>query len=133
MTRMECGWISWNSFCKEYRLRRDLMDAALSKYAPEGMIFERPRGGYYIWCRLPKGVDETALIKAAAEYHVAFLPGRSSHTVPSEDGHIRLNFTFVPKVDIEKGIRLLCRAVKELQELVKDSSGDDLVDLNPIV
>ena len=41
--------------CAEYRERRDLMLAALSRYAPPGTAWDTPGGGYYIWCRLPEG------------------------------------------------------------------------------
>ncbi|MTI81223.1 MAG: PLP-dependent aminotransferase family protein [Firmicutes bacterium] len=104
--------------CKDYKVRRDAMYNALSKYAPSDMIWNRPRGGYYIWCKLPAGVSASKLMLKAAEHKVAFLPGTPFFTTGKGDDFIRLNFTFAVLKDINEGVKRLCMAIKEL---VKDS------------
>lgn len=119
--------------CREYRLRRDAMHDALSKYAPADLIWNRPRGGYYIWCRLPRSVSASKLISKAAEYKVVFVPGTSFFTLGQGDDFIRLNFTFALFQDIDEGIKKLCQAMKDLiytkgnQEVFTD------IEINPIV
>lgn len=97
-----------------YRERRDLMIAALERYAPPSMDWNKPAGGYYLWCGLPEGVSGTALVRRAMERGVAFLPGDSFYLSGREDSHIRLNYTFPGKRDIDRGVRVLCEAVREL-------------------
>ena len=100
--------------CREYRIKRDAMYDALVKYAPADLIWNRPRGGYYIWCKLPGGVSASKLVAKAAERKVVFVPGTAFFTTDQGDNFIRLNFTFVVLKDISEGIQRLCEAMKEL-------------------
>ncbi len=118
--------------CSEYRTRRDIMYEALSKYAPKDLIWNRPKGGYYLWCRLPDGVSASKLVVKAADYKVSFVPGSPFFASEQGDDYIRLNFTFAPMKDIDEGIKRLCAAMKEL---VKEKGDDDysMTEINPIV
>ena len=40
-----------------YRRRRDAMLAALQRHMPEGATWTKPKGGLFVWVRLPEGVD----------------------------------------------------------------------------
>lgn len=114
-------------------MRRDAMNEALTKYAPSDLIWNKPRGGYYIWCKLPVGVSAAKLVKKAAEHKVTFVQGSPFLTSGQGDDYIKLNFTFVLFVDIEKGIKRLCTAIKEL---MRNKECDDIysdVEINPIV
>ena len=119
--------------CREYRVKRDEMYDALSKYAPADLIWNRPRGGYYIWCRLPGGVSASKLVSKAAEYKVVFVPGSPFFTSGQGDNFIRLNFTCVVFKDIDEGVKRLCQAMKDLinakdeQEVLTD------MEINPII
>lgn len=100
--------------CKEYIVRRNMMCDALLEYAPKGLVWSKPNGGYYIWCRLPVGITTSKLISKATEYKVAFVPGTAFFTKGQGDNYIRLCFTFVPLKDIKEGIERLCNAMKDL-------------------
>lgn len=120
--------------CEEYRLRRDIMYNALQKYAPDGTTWNRPRGGYYIWCRLPEGVSSAKLIPVAARRNVVFVPGTPFYCDGQGDEHIRLNYTFVDIDKIEPGIKGLCEAIKELMEAhEKEAERAAVLEINPIV
>ncbi|MEF9951792.1 MAG: PLP-dependent aminotransferase family protein [Clostridium sp.] len=121
------------NICKEYKFRRDLMDSSLLKYAPAGLKWRKPRGGYYIWCKLPKGVSASRLIVKCAEYNVAFVPGRTFSTSGDGDEFIRLNFTFVNVDKIDEGIKRLCRAMKEQIISVCEYESDIEGEINPII
>lgn len=74
---------------REYRERRDIMIEALNRYAPPGLSWNRPEGGYYLWCRLPEGVPASELTAKAAAKGVAVLPGVPTYLSPQKgDGHI---------------------------------------------
>lgn len=119
--------------CNEHAKKRDLMASALTRYAPAGMNYRIPHGGYYFWCRLPAGVSAEQLVSRAAGYKVAFLPGRSSYTNEQDDAHIRLNFTFAAAAEIEEGVRRLCQAVRDEVLYQAGDDREDMADLNPIV
>ena len=119
--------------CKDYRLKRDAMCDALSKNAPADLIWNRPRGGYYIWCKLPSGVSASKLIPKAAERKVVFVPGTPFYITGQGDDYIRLNFTFAAIKDITEGVQRLCEAMKEL---MNDHESHDVyltLEINPIV
>lgn len=118
---------------EDYRSRRDAMYDALLQHAAPGMSWNRPRGGYYIWCRLPEGVSAARLIDKAAEYKVVFVPGAPFFTADQGDHYIRLNFTFAPLKEIREGIRRLCQAIRELQESAGSREPDKILEINPIV
>lgn len=122
-----------NKICKEYRMRRDIMYDALSKYAPANLIWNKPRGGYYIWCKLPEGVSAGKLVSKAAEHKVAFVPGNPFFIAGHGDEYIRLNFTFAPLKDIEEGVKRLCTAMKELMDNKERDEIYTEVEINPIV
>ncbi|HEY9062772.1 MAG TPA: PLP-dependent aminotransferase family protein [Pseudobacteroides sp.] len=120
--------------CREYKQKRDIMCDALSKYAPKGMTWSRPKGGYYVWCKLPEGVSALELVPKAAEKNVAFIPGSAFYASPGlEDGNLRLNFTFAALKDIDKGVFRLCEAIKELMQASKKDDIYTDIEINPIV
>lgn len=119
--------------CNEYRSRRDIMYEALYKYAPGNLIWNKPKGGYYIWCKLPNGLSSSKLISKAADYKVSFVPGSPFFVSGQGDNYIRLNFTFAPIINIEEGIKRLCSAMKELADETDKNNDNLLSEINPIV
>lgn len=94
--------------CTVYRRRRDAMLAALERHMPAGASWVRPKGGLFVWVRLPGGMSASeALPKACAE-GVVFAPGGNFHLDPEAgDGCMRLNFASNSEGVIEEGIRRL--------------------------
>lgn len=118
--------------CSEYKMRRDLMYGALTKYAPKDLLWNRPKGGYYIWCKLPPGLSSSKLTEKAIEYNVSFVPGTPFFISEQGEHYIRLNFTFAPVKDIDEGIKKLCTAMKEL--IAKNDTNDEtMTEITPIV
>lgn len=62
---------------EQYALRRNAMIRALEQFAPPGVNWNAPAGGYYIWSRLPPSVDVSRLAAAAARRGVSYLPGNA--------------------------------------------------------
>src|SRR5437868_1822601 len=59
---------------RTYRRHRDHMVSALRRDLPE-LAFMVPEGGYYLWLKLPRGVDADELAKHATEAGVTVLAG----------------------------------------------------------
>lgn len=101
--------------CRIYRRRRDAMLAAIQRHLPADIHVNPPKGGLFVWVRLPEGVSSLALLPFAAEEGVDYASG-SRFFANREEGkeYLRLNFATQTPEDIEEGIRRLGVAVKRL-------------------
>ena len=97
-----------------YGERRDVMLAALEEYFPPEVSWTRPKGGLFLWVKLPEGMDCQRLFESAIKENVAFVPGDSFYANNGGEGrrHLRLNFSYVPPDRIREGIRRLSIALK---------------------
>ncbi len=116
----------------EYANRRDNMLHALEKYKVSGTSWNKPAGGYYIWCRLPDNIVRHKLVANAGKKGVVFLPGEVFYPDGTQgDTHIRLNYTFAEIEQIEIGIKRLMQAVRETENV--DSKEVNEHNLKPLV
>ncbi len=97
-----------------YHERRDIMLAALSRYFPEGVQWTRPHGGLFLWVTLPEGMDTTALLPAAIEKRVAYVPGDAFFPTGHGSNTFRLNFSNAQPAQIEEGIKRLGELLYEV-------------------
>ncbi|HEV2735903.1 MAG TPA: hypothetical protein VGV85_13740, partial [Longimicrobiaceae bacterium] len=100
---------------REYRTRRDLMDAALREHFPAGTRWRVPSNGALMWAELPEGVDCGALLpEAVRTERVAYVPGNAFATdgSPHARNCMRLNFSFPGRKEIEEGIAALGRVMR---------------------
>ena len=99
--------------CAIYRRRRDAMLSALERHMPEGTSWVRPRGGLFVWVRLPEGMKCSELLPRACDAGMIFAPGGNFHLDPIEgDDCMRLNFASNSEEVIEEGMRRLGRAMR---------------------
>lgn len=93
--------------------RRDALVEALREHIPEAE-FVVPEGGYFLWLTLGDDVDARALLTAAQEEGVAFIPG-SDFMLEGGDSSLRLSFASVPADQIPEGIARIARALERLR------------------
>lgn len=121
--------------CAGNRTRRDAMTAAFERFAAsDGLAWNCPAGGSYVWSALPEGVSATDLCRAAGRNGVAILPGTLFTLSPHKgEGFIRLNFTYESPDAIRKGIELLCFQVSRLEkEHHRHRDSGHIHDMNPL-
>ncbi|HEX2036439.1 MAG TPA: PLP-dependent aminotransferase family protein [Chloroflexota bacterium] len=97
-----------------YRERRDAMLGALEEYAPPGVTWTRPEGGFFTWLTLPEGLDAAGLLPRATAAGVSYIPGSSyfaSGASGSGSRQLRLAFSFLPPQQLVEGVRRLCRTI----------------------
>jgi DNA-binding transcriptional MocR family regulator len=90
---------------------------AVSRHLPPDTQWISPKGGLYLWLRLPEsGPTAAELYINAVEAGVAYAMG--TVFFPNSDGsyHLRINFGAHKPQDIEEGLRRLGRAWRELQQ-----------------
>jgi 2-aminoadipate transaminase len=90
-----------------YRQRRDALLDALTSHLPEACRWTGPGGGFFVWLRLPPGVDSAALLPIAESVGVSYVPGDRFHTGDGGGQHCRLAFTLASPEELEEGARRL--------------------------
>lgn len=109
-------------FREVYRVKRDAMLAALNEHLRDvaGARWEVPKGGLYVWLRLPPAIEaglESPLFDEALQSGVLYVPGEYSYAPEGEPvakNTIRLSFGVQSPARIAEGIRLLAAAVKKV-------------------
>lgn len=104
----------------EYHKRRDAMLASLAEYAPPGLRWSRPAGGYHIWCGLPEGVSADQLLARSVEKKVAFVPGGLFYADSGGKDKFRLSFSRCSPEKIRDGILIICEVLREMLDTGHD-------------
>ncbi|WP_257828744.1 PLP-dependent aminotransferase family protein [Burkholderia glumae] len=96
-----------------YAAQCEAMLGSLARHMPEGVSWNRPEGGMFIWVQLPNGIDSMALLEAAIAQHVAFVPGAPFFADEAQASTLRLSFVTVPPEQIEQGVARLGQLLRE--------------------
>jgi DNA-binding transcriptional MocR family regulator len=94
----------------EYRRRREALEAALGRYLPADVTWQRPSSGVALWLPLPSPRDPDALFEEAQRQGVLVSPG-SLNAVDRRSLGVRLTFCAEPVERLVEGARRLGRAL----------------------
>ena len=92
---------------REYRVRRDAMQEALSRHLGKIAKWKRPTSGFFFWVECERFGNTVALLeRAVLEKRVSFVPGAAFQVDGGLDCHhaMRLNFSHPSPTEIEEGI-----------------------------
>jgi 2-aminoadipate transaminase len=106
-----------------YRRHRDAMIKGLEKYVkPLGLSFQIPKGGFFIWGRIPMIKDMHDFARfCIMEEKVAFIPGDIFFAEPSNGKDtIRFSFAKTPPEKAIEGCRRLGSALKKYLEQLQN-------------
>ncbi|ELS55447.1 aminotransferase-like domain-containing protein [Streptomyces viridochromogenes] len=95
-----------------YRERRDAMLAGLPGALPEGSAWNRPEGGMFLWARLPKAYDTTALLPKVVRHDVAYVPGAPFYAGAPDHSTLRLCFVTQTPEEIGEGLSRLAEGLR---------------------
>jgi len=93
--------------------KRDRTTAGLSAELSDICAWSNPRGGLFIWLRMPDDVDRPKLFELAQQRGVAYLPGVAFHYANRNRPYLRLAFGHLSEETIEAGIPVLARCIRE--------------------
>ena len=93
-----------------YRERRDATLDALNDMLP-GCSWNVPNGGFYVWLRLPSGLDAKAMLPRAVTQRVAYVPGTAFYADGQGRDYVRLSYCYPPPERIREGIRRLASVI----------------------
>jgi 2-aminoadipate transaminase len=96
-----------------YKAQRDAMLAAMQRNMPEGVEWNTPAGGMFLWVRLPAGMNAIDLLPKAVERNVAFVPGWAFYAGEADVRTLRLSFVTPSVEQIAIGIAALAATIRE--------------------
>ena len=94
-----------------YRRKRDVMEGALRRELGDRLTWPAPRGGFFIWAKLPERHDDVSLLERALERRLVFVVGSAFYVDGTGHDHIRLSFSAPSPERIEEGVRRLAECM----------------------
>jgi 2-aminoadipate transaminase len=98
---------------QHYQEKRDVMVAALRRELGTELTWPEPRGGFFLWARLPDGLDADALVPRAVDHGVVYVAGTAFYVNGAGSRDIRLAFSAATVERITEGVRRLAVAMRE--------------------
>jgi 2-aminoadipate transaminase len=95
-----------------YRRKRDLMLETMDTSFPEETEWNDPKGGLFLWVKMPESFNTTDMLMEAVQNGVAYIPGSNFFAKPVHN-YMRLNYSFPSDDDIVEGIQILGGMLKE--------------------
>lgn len=99
---------------KEYGDRRRLLVHEIEKNIPNQLRYSKVEAGLHVMLYLPDRLDETRMIRMAAEAGVGVYPGRPYHFTESPPPSILLGFSGLSNRQIVKGVRILADVMRKI-------------------
>ena len=105
-----------------YAHKAAVMVQAIREHFPASVEWDEPRGGLYVWARLPRRVKsgmKSRLFRSALGHDVLYVPGELCYaddpTRPKPDHEMRISFGGASVPDIRTGIARLGATLRELR------------------
>lgn len=104
-----------------YQAKAKIMVEAIRKHFPSSVQWQEPRGGLYVWARLPKPIVSgpgSRLFKSALKQDVLYIPGALCYaddpTRKIPDTKMRISFGSASDMEIRRGIARLGTVLHDL-------------------
>lgn len=97
-----------------YKAQCDALCETLVAYLPPTCHFKKPKGGYFVWIKLPEDCDGDALSEhCLKKYKVFAIRGSRFSTENKCRNFIRLSFAFHPPDLLRQAGKSLCNGIKD--------------------
>jgi DNA-binding transcriptional MocR family regulator len=87
---------------------------AVERHFPEGTRLTSPSGGYFLWVKLPDGVNSLELHRAALKHGISIAPGPIFSSHKKYTDYVRLNYGHIWDDQIESAIETLGKITHKL-------------------
>lgn len=98
-----------------YQAKRDVMTRALDADLGGQIEWSQPRGGFFLWARLPAGVTGENLLPVAHRCGVIYVTGDAFFVDGGGADYIRLAFSSPSHERIQEGVRRLAEAITSVR------------------
>jgi 2-aminoadipate transaminase len=106
-----------------YKAQCEAMLDALKASMPDGVKWNDPQGGMFVWLTLPAHIDTMKLLSDSIERKVAFVPGAPFYANAAQHNTMRLCFSTVSAERIREGVRILAELIANCPEASGNVSG----------
>ncbi len=106
-----------------YKSRMETMEDSLSKLMPKGISWSKPVGGFSLLLELPQGYSSVALLLAAIDRGVSFLPCPLFDIDQRYVNALRLSCAWADQHQIKEGVELLASTIEEFISQPPGDSG----------
>lgn len=89
---------------------------AIERHFPEGTRLNSPGGGYFLWVKLPDGVNALALHRIALNNGISIAPGPIFSSQKGYTDYVRLNYGHIWDEPMENAISTLGKIIRQLAE-----------------
>jgi 2-aminoadipate transaminase len=96
-----------------YAARCGRMLECLDREMPDGVTWTRPDGGFFTWLALPEMLDSIDVAQRCAEAGVALVSGVPFFPDDRGRSYLRVCFSRASLSEIEEGVRILGRVLRE--------------------
>lgn len=86
----------------------------IQRYFPEGTHLTKPQGGYFLWVKLPDGVNALDVHRNALANGISIAPGPVFSAQREFTDYIRLNYGHIWDENIESSLEKLGKIVMAL-------------------
>lgn len=93
------------------RTRRQLALNVLEKYFVDIATWNKPKGGFYIWIKLKKHISMSKLFELSYKKGILINPGNIYDS--SNNENIRISYSYASLTDLEKGLEILSKLIRE--------------------
>ncbi|WP_405218605.1 PLP-dependent aminotransferase family protein [Agrococcus sp. Ld7] len=93
-----------------YGERAHALCTALDEHLPAGSTLTKPEGGFFTWLTLPEGWTTDALLDAAIDEQVVFVPGAAFCAPGEGESELRLAYSFESPERLAEGAQRMGRA-----------------------
>jgi DNA-binding transcriptional MocR family regulator len=87
---------------------------AIERYFPQGTRLTKPQGGYFVWVKLPDGVNALELHRLALKQGISIAPGPIFSAQRGFTDYIRLNYGHIWDSTIENALAAIGKLVSDL-------------------
>jgi len=98
---------------RHYQHKRDVMAEALRRHLGGEVHWPPPKGGFFLWVTLPRGLNAEKMTRRAIHHGVIYVAGEAFFADGSGQNLIRLSFSAPPPDDIRAGVERLAAAIAE--------------------
>ncbi len=91
--------------------RQSLFIELIQRYFPNNVTYSVPEGGYFVWVKLPNGIDSKAIYQALLQQKITVAYGKLFSSDSKFQDHLRLNTSMPVNEALEN-------AIKEIGELL---------------
>lgn len=99
-----------------YKARMEWMNELMLAQNWNGVKWEKPRGGMFLWVTLPEHIDSEKLLAASVKEGVAFVPGKPFYADEPQSNTMRLNYTLLDRDDTQLAISRLSAALEKYNQ-----------------